>query len=286
MGIAAFEQLDVSLAESSFRTAMKIAQQMDGRRSYTARLAGGLLGEVLYEKGQIVEAERLLDDGFDLGPHAGAVDLKITRYVVGARIKAIRGDRSAAVQRLDEGARFSMQMQLPRLHSAIVNEAARLDLVLPSSDAQPEDLTYAERAEQVSGLDEAIAQYREEAAIRGLVRTGSPANTDLACQWAREWVERLADSERHRAALRARRLLAGCLAASGRSEEAGKVLTEVIARCSQAGLVRFLADGGEHVMDTLQHIVDTDHPPTHPPHSSDVPRDFLLAALAADAGLT
>ena len=286
VGIAAFEQLDVSLAESSFRTAMKIAQQMDGRRSYTARLAGGLLGEVLYEKGQIVEAERLLDDGFDLGPHAGAVDLKITRYVVGARIKAIRGDRSAAVQRLDEGARFSMQMQLPRLHSAIVNEAARLDLVLPSSDAQPEDLTYAERAEQVSGLDEAIAQYREEAAIRGLVRTGSPANTDLACQWAREWVERLADSERHRAALRARRLLAGCLAASGRSEEAGKVLTEVIARCSQAGLVRFLADGGEHVMDTLQHIVDTDHPPTHPPHSSDVPRDFLLAALAADAGLT
>jgi non-specific serine/threonine protein kinase/serine/threonine-protein kinase PknK len=64
------------------------------------------------------------------------------------------------------------------------------------------------------------------------------------------------------------------------------VLTEVVARCSQAGLVRFLADGGEHVMDTLQHIVDTDHPPTLPPQSSDVPRDFLLAALAADAGLT
>ncbi|MDJ0420592.1 serine/threonine-protein kinase [Rhodococcus opacus] len=285
VGIAAFEQLDVNLAESSFRTAMKIAQQVDGRRSYTARLAGGLLGEVLYEKGQIVEAERLLDDGYDLGPHAGAVDLKIARYVVGARIKAIRGDRSAAVQRLDEGARFSMQMQLPRLHSAIVNEAARLDLVLPSSDAQPADLTYAERAEQVSGLDQAIAQYLEEAAIRGLVRTGSPANTDLACQWAREWAERLADSERHRAALRARRLLAGCLAASGRSAEARKVLTEVVARCSQAGLVWFLADGGEHVMDTLQHIVDTDHPPTHPPQSSDVPRDFLLAALAADAGL-
>ncbi|RYD61031.1 MAG: hypothetical protein EOP84_36220, partial [Verrucomicrobiaceae bacterium] len=52
-------------------------------------------------------------------PRRGS-QLKITRYVVGARIKAIRGDRSAAVQRLDEGARFSMQMQLPRLHSAIV----------------------------------------------------------------------------------------------------------------------------------------------------------------------
>ncbi|MFD9667679.1 protein kinase [Rhodococcus sp. NPDC059968] len=287
VGIAAFEQLDVNLAESSFRTAMKIAQQVDGRRSYTARLAGGLLGEVLYERGEIVEAERLLDDGYDLGPHAGAVDLKIARYVVGARIKALRGDRQAAVQRLDEGARFSTQMHLPRLYSAIVNEAARLDLVLPSSGvSQPADLTYAERAEQVSGLDGVIAQNEEEAAIRRLVRTGSSANAGLACQWAGEWADRLADSERHRAALRARRLLAGCLAASGRSAEARNVLTGVVVRCSKAGLVRFLADGGVHVMDTLRHIVDNGRPPTDPPPlSSDVPRDFLLAALAADASL-
>ncbi|MDV6293371.1 protein kinase domain-containing protein [Rhodococcus aetherivorans] len=286
VGIAAFEQLDVKLAEASFRTAMKIAQQVDGRRSYTARLAGGLLGEVLYEQGHTAEAERLLDDGYDLGPHAGAVDLKIARYVVGARIKVIHGDRSAAVARLDEGARFSMQMQLPRLYSSIVNESVRLDLVLPSSDAsQTADLTYAERAEQVSGLDEVIAQNREEAAITRLVRTGSLANTELACRWAGEWAERLAGSERHRAELRARRLLAGCLAASGRSEEAGSLLTGVAAQCAKAGLVRFLADGGVHVMDTLRQIAGNVHPPSHPPLSSDLPDEFVSAALAADAGL-
>ena len=57
--------------------------------SYTARLAGSLLGELLYERGEIGEAERLLDEGYRLGPEGGAVDFKLARYVMGARIKAL-----------------------------------------------------------------------------------------------------------------------------------------------------------------------------------------------------
>ncbi|MDT5136618.1 MAG: serine/threonine-protein kinase PknK, partial [Mycobacterium sp.] len=62
--IAANEQLDVAGAEANLRHAMRIALLPSGRPTYVAKLAGSLLGELLYERGQLDEAEALLDDAY------------------------------------------------------------------------------------------------------------------------------------------------------------------------------------------------------------------------------
>ena len=58
-----------------------------------ARLAGALLAELLYERGGTDEAERLLDESFKLGAEEGIVDMINARFVVGARLAVLRGDR-------------------------------------------------------------------------------------------------------------------------------------------------------------------------------------------------
>ena len=52
------------------------------------RLAGALLGELLYETGELTEATRLIEESYALGSEGGTVDYMAARYVTGALIKA------------------------------------------------------------------------------------------------------------------------------------------------------------------------------------------------------
>ena len=93
--IAANEQLDVAGAEAHLRHAMRIALLPSGRPTYVAKLAGSLLGELLYERGQLDEAEALLDDAYQLGTEGGLVDFMLATFGTGARLKFIRGDTAS-----------------------------------------------------------------------------------------------------------------------------------------------------------------------------------------------
>ena len=101
-GIAARYHLDISRAETSFRRAFEIGSGV-GPHSHAARLAGALLGQLLYETGDLAEAMRLLDESYELGSEGGGVDYLAARYVIGARLRAILGDRDSAVERLSAG---------------------------------------------------------------------------------------------------------------------------------------------------------------------------------------
>jgi serine/threonine-protein kinase PknK len=127
-GLAHHLMLDNAAAENYFRRALKIAKRSGGSHSYTARLASSLLGELLYERGDLDEAERLLDEGYKLGPEGGSVDFKIARYVISARIKALQGDRRAAAQRLNEATRVARALSLNRLRALAEHERIRLRL--------------------------------------------------------------------------------------------------------------------------------------------------------------
>ena len=124
--------LDIPTAEACFRKALKIAKRSGGSHSYTARLASSALGELLYERGDLDEADRLLDEGYKLGPEGGSVDFKIARYVIAARIKALQGDRHAAGQRLDEAIRVARALSLNRLRAMAEHERTRLGLAAAS----------------------------------------------------------------------------------------------------------------------------------------------------------
>ncbi|MFF2108512.1 protein kinase domain-containing protein [Rhodococcus koreensis] len=250
-GLAAYEQLDVATAESSFRAGVRVARRLGGRHSEAARLADTLLGGLLYERGDIAQAEQLLDEGYELGGEGGLVEFKITRYVLGARIKALRGDRRAAVQRLDEGARTAVTLSLPRLRATVENERIRLGLPLGSDIPDPTHAKYSSRRRPVDGIEALTAQIEEATAIRLLLDEHSPAQAELACTWAQEWVDRLTGRGAHRLLMQARRLLVACLSASGRIDEAKDLLVSIAAQCAELGLVRHLPDGGPHVVSLM-----------------------------------
>ena len=67
---------------------------------------GALLGELHYERGELDEAERLLEESRELGAESGVVDFMIATYAVLARIKAHRGaDARRAARRGRQGRR-------------------------------------------------------------------------------------------------------------------------------------------------------------------------------------
>src|SRR6185503_17470560 len=70
-GIAAKEELDIAEAERRFREALRAAKQCGGAHSHAARLACGLLGELMYERGDVDEAERLIEESCHLGSEGG-----------------------------------------------------------------------------------------------------------------------------------------------------------------------------------------------------------------------
>lgn len=283
LGLAASLQLDIASAEQYFRKAMKVAKQSGGSHSYGARLAGSLLGELLYERGEVADAERLLDEGYKLGPEAGVVDFKLARYVVGARIKALRGDRAAAIRRLNEGARVARSMSLPRLGAEVENERLRLGFP-PHPEFGPLPVVeYGNRREPVDPIDEFTVLYEEFTAIRLLLAAQTPEKTELACAWAQEWVDLLESVKRPRELLKARRMLIACLAAAGRTDAAKTLLATVTAQCAELGSVRYLLDGGPHVVATLAAVYEDQLAGRWHPEWPDVPTEFLLALVNAHA---
>lgn len=282
-GMAHHLMLDNTAAEAFFRKALRIAKRSGGIHSYTARLASSLLGELVYERGDLDEATRLLDESYKLGPEGGSVDFKISRYVINARIKALQGDRLAAAQRLDEATRVARALSLNRLRALAEHERIRLGLP-PHPEFGPMPVTsYDARRQPIDAMDEIAVQFEEASAIRTLIAGADPAQRELACRWAREWVDRLAPLNRPQAMLRARRLLGACLAADGRTADAKAVVVTVAAQCAQLRMLRYLVDGGPHVVATLAALRSDQQAGQWNPAWPEVPADFLDQALNAAA---
>ncbi|WP_420752681.1 protein kinase domain-containing protein [Rhodococcus sp. O3] len=254
LGIAAHERLDITAAEQRFRQALRVARSQGDEHSVAVRLAESLLGELLYEQGRLDDAERLLDEAYLLDYGGGSVEFKAARYAIGARVKALRGDRAAAAQRLESGARAAQALTLPRLRARIEDERVRLGLPPAAGVPPPPPITHAQRRRPVHGVDALTAQLDESVAIRALLDEGTSAATELACIWAQEWVDMLADAGRPRALLQARRLLVDILAAAGRTGEAKGLLATITAQCATLGIVRYLLDGGPHLRALLEDL--------------------------------
>src|ERR1700741_866731 len=91
-GIAARYQLDIPTALKNFPEGYELGVT-GGPDSAAARLPGALLGQLLYQTGELAEAMRLLDESDQLGSEGAGVDYMIAEYVTGARIDGAEGER-------------------------------------------------------------------------------------------------------------------------------------------------------------------------------------------------
>ncbi|MGW5152023.1 protein kinase domain-containing protein [Rhodococcus koreensis] len=279
-GMAKAEQLDLTGASELYRRAFQLVRDAGNTQSQHARLTRALLAEMLYEQNRLAEADELLSETFDPAALGGAPDFMIRHYCLRARILCARGDRVGAAKELDEGVGTAARFSLPRLRAAVDTECIRLGLpprpgfVAVTRNCHPEP---------VDGIEQITAQLEDETAILLLVHTGDPTALRLACHWAEEWVGALAGTGRELARLYAMRLLASCLWAAGRLDDAEAALVPLAVECARHELVRFLADGGTDVVAAAAalrtHLAE--------PRGADLYRGlsgvFLDTALAAAA---
>ena len=235
-GIAAKYELDIPTARREFREAFEIGTRA-GSRSHVARLAGALLGELLYEAGELDDAARMLEMSYGLGPDGGGVDYLAARYVASAKVKAAQGDLSAAAERLDAGMKTAENLQLPRLAAAINNERIRLG-VAPSVAARLRSVRAIPRDDGIATI---IAELDEESAVRLLLASGSADEQDQAWRRATQLLAGMDPRRRPLAALRAELLLAESCSHTGRSADP---TIPAVARCREIGLPRLLVDAG------------------------------------------
>jgi len=240
-GIAARYQLDIARAEASLRRAFEIGSGV-GPHSHAARLAGALLGQLLYETGDLATAMRLLDESYQLGPEGGGVDYLAARYVIGARLRAIHGDRDSAVQRLSAGMGVAEQLGLARLAAAVNNERIRLGIEIAPAVA---DRLRAERTIPCDdGTARMAAELDEDSGIRLLCAGDSDDDHQRACLRARDLLAGTDSEHRPLAALSARLLLAETLTATGSRQDAADVASRAAAECAAVGLSRLPVDCG------------------------------------------
>ncbi len=236
-GIAAKYELDIPTARREFREAFEIGTRA-GSRSHAARLAGALLGELLYEAGELDDAARMLEMSYGLGPDGGGVDYLAARYFGSAKVKAAQGDLSAAAERLDAGMKTAENLQRPRLAAAINNERIRLG-VAPSVAARLRSVRAIPRDDGIATI---IAELDEESAVRLLLASGSADEQDQAWRRATQLLAGMDARRRPLAALRAELLLAEICSRTGRS--ADPTIPAVARRCRDIGLPRLLVDAG------------------------------------------
>ncbi|BBY00194.1 serine/threonine-protein kinase [Mycobacterium seoulense] len=241
-GIAARQQLDIPLALRRFREAFETGTAV-GPHSYAARIAGAVLGEMLYETGELDEAAELLEESYHLGPEGGGVDYLVARYVVGAKTKAAQGDREAAAGRLDAGMAVAEKLRLPRLAAAITHERVRQGL--------PIDPAEAARLRAGGGIPRAgdgiatlTAELDAASGIRLLARSHAGDDRDEACRRAAALLAGIDPAARPLAALQARLLLVETVGAAGRGADAQDDIAAVRTLCTQHGLPRLLIDAG------------------------------------------
>lgn len=235
-GIAARYQLDIPTAMAEFRQAYQLAAGIGASRAACA-----LLGELLYQTGELTEAKRFIDESYALGAEGGGVDAMAARYVTAALIKAAEGDRDAAAGRLADGMIAAQAQPLPRLAARITNERIRLGITIAPELAT--ELKSARTIPHDNGIATLTAELDEDSGVRLLSASDSAADRAQACQRARDLVAGIDGDRRPWAALQAQLLLVETLRAAG-SAEAEAAARPVIAACTRTGLLRLLADAG------------------------------------------
>ncbi|MEV0357462.1 protein kinase [Nocardia sp. NPDC050697] len=252
-GAIGYELLDIGAADDRYRRAYELALTKSGPRSHAARLAAAMLGELRYRQGELEAAAELLDESHRLATRIGPVDFLIPVYVIGARVKALRGDPEAALARLDEGARLAAGNDLARLAAHVRAEQLRLGFVSPEP-GEPDGAPYG--AGRRRGAAALVAEAEEIAAVRTLLaRHAAGVDGDLAdraIRRARALRSRTVEQQRPRAELDTTLLLAECLAAAGWVGEAAHLVRPVAATCAEIGWARPLLDTGPGITAILR----------------------------------
>lgn len=244
-GLAAFAQLDIVTAQRHLEDALELGRRSAGRQSHAARLAGGLLGEMLYLRGAFDEAEKLLVEAQELGAHAGVADFMMSTYSTLARLRASRGDMEGSIQAIESGERIAAALDLPRLSTRLM--ADRAGLGFPWKDDGRTAFDYPH-------ITDAADDSRELATLASMLLSGQPGSASTTATLAAKLLERRREHGNKYEILCARLALAEALQGAGHQEEAEQELKDVLVICHGLDLPLVLVERTQNCRGLLRSL--------------------------------
>ncbi len=251
-GIAAQSAGRLNAAREMFSGALDVASRIAGRQSHAARLAGALLGQLLYEENDLARAERLLSDSRVLGFEGGAVDFYIATYLSSSRLMLHKAGTEEALAILQEGEDTARALSLDRLRVAVACERVRVRL--SAGDVRGAEQILAELdTRQLAGDSDEIQLYIATAKARLLCVRGTAG---LAVGILREQIALATRRGQKLQELVLRILLSVALDLDGQSEEAEHTLLDTVDEAMPLGMVRSLLDEGPPLIAILERARD------------------------------
>ncbi|MBN9791773.1 LuxR family transcriptional regulator [Pseudonocardia sp. TMWB2A] len=251
-GVAALSTLDLAGAEEQLRGAVVLARGSAGRRSHAAQLAGALLGELHYVRGELGEAERLLSESSELGAESGVVDFMIASFVLLARAKAHRGAADEAAELLTEGTQVADRLGLTRLRVAIGAERIRQFLARGRiRDARRIARELPDGSSRHGGIGSRIDQLRTSALAAVHSAEG---DHDRAVALMENLVEEATARGQNRDVAELSVQLAGIQERAARPMAADRTLGGVLGSILDAGVPQIVHDGGSDIRAILRRL--------------------------------
>ena len=248
-GILDLEAAQLRKAAARFRLAVHAHEVTHSSAAGGNAYAGVQYAGVLFESGDFVQAERLLNVYVPMARNVGLRDQMIMGYVMLARMAFERRQLDRAWELLGQLEQAGHERRLPRLCASASLERAHLLVLLGDADAAHDELVQTAR----SGLWERIARLR------------LPAHDveDLELGWAR-WhlafgdvaqareaivraTQQAQDRRKQRRALKFSLLEALALQRSGQLAPALDAFAGIVSQVAAQGFVRLLLDEGEPV---------------------------------------
>lgn len=244
-GLAAFAQLDIDTAQRHLEDALELGRRSAGRQSHAAKLAGGLLGGLLYLRGSFVEAEKLLIDAKELSSHAGVADFMMSTYSTLARLQALRGDVTEALQSLEIGEKIALDLDLPRLTFRLMADRANLGFAWQDNGqsvfAHPH-------------IGDAADDSRELATLASRLLDNQAGKAESTANLATKFLERRKERGNKYEILLARLARAEALQAAGHQEEAEQELKDIVVICHSLDLPMVLVARRQNCRELLRSI--------------------------------
>jgi len=255
-GIAELRQIRLTAAEGNYREGLRIAEQYVGPNSVAAALPTSLIARILYEQGQLDEAEALVIDRASLISSVTMLDCVRSAYFVLARIAAARMNLERAHTLLERAENHGISRDWGRLTAAATAEQARLYLNEGRVDEgaacvdRLERLTRKYPAPRLCAWSE--IQWDHKLAHAHLL--GQRERPEEAMSILRE-LQRETEAARHRYFLIRVEILMSALQLSvGKAAEATNRFRRILAACAGGGLYQIILDEGSIISDLVQMV--------------------------------